>query len=367
MAVVFVSPYSTSGKRVSHRKRQRLKSKSAVIDETRFEATISSLPPRFTPDDISSLLSRQSDPFICLRLLSWFTHHPRFRPDLNPFIVTIKKLGSARLFCEMDSVASLALSLPSLPNSSSLCNTLIYFYLEAGRLGKAFHVYTVMLKSQDPSTQPTTHTYNLLFTALLNRCSMNSYIQYVYMDNIRALFRQMIELGIKPDLLCLNSIIKGYVQSMHLNDALRIFHQMEPIYGLEPDGCTYSYLIHGLCAQGRTRNALELFNKMKEKKLVLNSRASNSIVSALAVGGEVEDATRVMWELGTMGRVMDDITCRALIGEMGRLRSRKEAKTLVQEMAEKGVMDRKLRRELLIWIEDEFAENSSLNEIRSVK
>lgn len=264
----------------------------------------------------------------------------------------------------MDSVASLALSMPSLPLSSSLYNTLIYFYLEGGRLGKAFHVYTVMLKSKDPCAKPTTHTYNLLFTALLNRCSKNSYVQYVYMDNVRALFRQMIESGIKPDLLCLNSVIKGYVQSMHLNDALRIFHQIELVYGLEPDGCTYSYLIHGLCAQGRTRNARELFDEMKEKKLVLDSRASNSIVSALAIEGEVEDAIKVMWELGPMGRVMDEITCRALIGEMGQLGRQKEAKALVWEMAEKGVMNQKLRRGLLIWIEDEFSDSCSFSKSR---
>jgi pentatricopeptide repeat protein len=347
---------------VPHRKQQRLKSKPAVIDETQIEATIASLPARFTPADLSSLLSGEPNPLLCLHILSWFTHHPRFRPDPNPFLVTIKRLGSARLFVEMDSVASLALSMPSLPVSSSLYNTLIYFYLEAGRLGKAFHVYTVMFKSKDPSAKPTTHTYNLLFTALLNRCSRNSYIQYVYMDNIRALFRQMIELEIKPDLLCLNSLIKGYVQSMHLNDALRIFHQMGHIYGLEPDGCTYSYLIHGLCAQGRTRNAQELFDEMKAKKLVLDTRASNSIVSALAIKGEVEDATIIMWELGAMGRVMDGITCRALISEMGRLGRCKDAKELVWKMAEKGVIDPKLRRELLMWIEDEFSDNYSRSE-----
>lgn len=356
VAVVSAALYSTEGKRVSHRKRQRLKSRSkpAPVDEARLEAAISSLPPRFTSSDLSSLLSREPDPFLCLRLLSWFTHHPRFRPDPNPFLVAIKKLGSARLFAEMDSVASLALSLPSLPRSSSLYNTLIYFYLGAGKLGKAFHVYTAMRKSQDPGAHPTTHTYNLLFTALLHRGGKNSYIQFMYMDNIRALFRQMVESGIKPDLLCLNSVIKGYVQSMHLNDALRVFHQMGPVYGLEADGCTYSCLVHGLCTKGRTRNALELFDEMKEKKLVLDSRASNSIVSALAIGGEVDKAIGVLWELARMGQVMDGITCRALIGEMCGLGRRKEAESLVREMAEKGAVNPKSRRELLIWIQDEF-------------
>jgi pentatricopeptide repeat protein len=56
----------------------------------------------------------------------------------------------------------------------------------------------------------------------------------MYMDNVSALFRKMLEEGTTPDTRTLNVLIKGYAQSLHLNDALRVFHQMRPLYGCEP-------------------------------------------------------------------------------------------------------------------------------------
>lgn len=68
--------------------------------------------------------------------------------------------------------------------------------------------------------------------------------------------------GCPVDTSTVNVLIRGYRQSLHLNDALRLFHQMRPLYWCEPDAFTYSYLVHGLSAQGRTRNAWELFDEM---------------------------------------------------------------------------------------------------------
>lgn len=68
--------------------------------------------------------------------------------------------------------------------------------------------------------------------------------------------------GCPVDTSTVNVLIRGYGPSLHLNDALRLFHQMRPLYWCEPDAFTYSYLVHGLSAQGRTRNAWELFDEM---------------------------------------------------------------------------------------------------------
>jgi pentatricopeptide repeat protein len=77
-------------------------------------------------------------------------------------------------------------------------------------------------------------------------------VHYMYMDNVSVLFKQMLKEEIPPDTRTLNVLIRGYVQSLHLNDALRVFHQMRPLYGCEPNTFTYNYLVYGLSAQGHT-------------------------------------------------------------------------------------------------------------------
>ncbi|KAH6787557.1 Tetratricopeptide repeat superfamily protein, partial [Perilla frutescens var. hirtella] len=100
----------------------------------------------------------------------------------------------------------------------------------------------------------------------------------------------MVDDGIEPDIFCLNSMIKGYVLSLHVNDALRIFHQMGVMYECQPNSFSYDYLIHGLCAQGRTNNARELCDTMKKSGFVPSSKSYNSLVNSLALEGEIDEA-----------------------------------------------------------------------------
>jgi pentatricopeptide repeat protein len=210
-----------------------------------------------------------------------------------------------------------------------------------------------MRASADPAARPSAGTYHALFTARLSRGRGDTLIHYMYMDNVSALFRQMLEEGITPDTRTLNVLIRGYAQSLHLNDALRVFHQMRPLYGCEPDASTYSYLVHGLSAQGRTRNARELFDEMRGNGLLPTEPACNAFVSALAMAGESGDAERVMWEMARAGRVVDDITRRALVEELWRAGKREDADRLAKEMEEKGIVNACELRELLNSIRDD--------------
>lgn len=175
----------------------------------------------------------------------------------------------------------------------------------------------------------------------------------MYMDTVSALFRQMLEEGIPPDTRSLNVLVKGYAQSLHLNDALRVFHQMVPVYGCEPDGLTYSYLVRGLSAQGRTKNARELFEEMRGKGMMPTEPSCNAFVSALAVAGEAAEAERVMWDMARAGAVVDHITRRAVVEELVRAGRREDAERVVREMEEMGIVRVAERRELLASIQDD--------------
>ncbi|KAJ7980965.1 Pentatricopeptide repeat [Quillaja saponaria] len=297
----------------------------------------------------------QDDPLVCLELYNWASKQPRFLHDVSTFHITIKKLGAAKLYQEMDDVVNQVLAVANI-GSEALYNTIIYYFTEARKLTRAINIFKHMKNSVKLNCRPSIRTYNLLFAALLSRGS-NSYINHMYMETIRCLFKQMVDDGIEPDIFSLNSMVKGYVLSLHVNDALRIFHQMGVVYNCQPNSFTYDYLIHGLCAQGRTENAKVLCKEMATKGFIPSSKSYNSLVNALALGGEVEEAVHYLWELIEKQWSADLITYRTVLDEICRQGRTGEGMRLLKQLQEKNLVDRHAYRKLLYVLEDEY-ENS---------
>lgn len=344
----FYSSFSNRTPSRSFRRRQRNRLKAAskpVLDKQQLEKAIAQLPPRFTSEDLSSILTLQEDPLVCFELFNWACQQPRFRHNVSTFHITIRKLGAAKLYQEMDDVVNQVLAVPHI-GSEALYNTMIYFFTEARKLTRAVNIFKHMTKSKNLACRPSIRTYNLLFAALLSR-GKNSYINYMYMETVRCLFKQMVNDGIEPDIFSLNSMIRGYVLSLHVNDALRIFHQMDVVYNCQPNSYSYDYVIHGLCAQGRTNNARELCNQMKRKGFVPSNKTYNSLVSSLALSGEVDEALRFLWEMVEKQRSADLITYRTVLDEICRKGRVSEAMRLLKELQEKDIVDGQTFRKLL--------------------
>lgn len=358
--ILFASHYSTKPPSRSFRRRARkrlLKSLKPTLDQVQFQSAVSQLAPRFTPEELCNVITFQEDPLVCLELFNWASQQHRFRHDVSTYHITIQKLGSAKMYQEMDDIVNQVLAVP-LIGSEALYNTIIYYVIEARKLTRAVNIFNHMKNSRNLNCKPSIRTYNLLFAALLSRGS-NSYINYVYMDTARCLFKQMINDGIEPDLFTLNSMIKGYVLSLHVNDALRIFHQMGVVYVCQPNSFTYDYLIHGLCAQGRTNNAKELCHEMKKKSFIPSSKSYNSLVNALALGGEVGEAVKYLWEMIEKQRSADFITYKTVMDEICRQGRVQEAMRLLQELQEKNLVDEHAYIKLLCVLEDDYGNSVS--------
>ncbi|KAF3455037.1 hypothetical protein FNV43_RR05485 [Rhamnella rubrinervis] len=345
------------------RARKRLKAISEpTLDEAKFQRAVSQLLPRFTPQELCDVITKQDDPLVCLELFNWATQQPRFKHDVCTYHITIKKLGVAEMYQEMDDIVNQVLAI-SYMGSEALYNTIIYFFTEARKLTRAINIFKHMKNSRNLSCRPSIRTYNIIFAALLSRGS-NSYINHMYMETTRCLFRQMVDDGIEPDIFSLNSMIKGYVLSLHVNDALRIFHQMGVVYNCLPNSFSYDYLIHGLCAQGRTDNAREMCNEMKNKGFVPSSKSYNSLVNALALGGEVEEAVKFLWEMIEQRRSTDFITYRTVLDEVCRRGRVGQAMNLLKEFQERDLVDGHTYRKLLYVLEDDFGSSTDQNRFR---
>ncbi|XP_031482749.1 pentatricopeptide repeat-containing protein At2g27800, mitochondrial [Nymphaea colorata] len=251
----------------------------------------------------------------------------------------------------MDALADQVLA-NSCFHSEPVFTTIIYFYCEGRKLSKAVRVFKHMKNSKRLGCRPSLRTYNLLFNAMLSKGS-NSYISHMYMQTMRCLFRQMVDDGVRPDIFTLNFMVRGYVSSMHLNDALRIFHQMEVVYSCQPNAYTYDHLIHGLCAQGRSINAKSLYREMVSRGHTPSAKAYSSLVNCLAISGEVDDAVRFMKEMIEKGKLPDLVTCRTILDEVCRLGEVEKAKKMLWELKEKGVLDGLTFKNLLYHLEDD--------------
>ncbi|KAI9076147.1 hypothetical protein K1719_041845 [Acacia pycnantha] len=354
------SYYSTKPPSRSFRRRARkrlLKSLKPTLDENQFQSALSQLSPRFTPEELCNVITFQEDPLVCLELFNWASQQPRFRHNAATYHITIQKLGAAKMYQEMDDIVNQVLAVP-LVCSEVLYNTMIYYFTEARKLTRAVNIFNHMKSSRNLNCKPSIRTYNILFAALLSRGS-NSYINHAYMDTIRCLFKQMVNDGIQPDIFSLNSMIKGYVLSLHVNDALRIFHQMGAVYACKPNSFTYDYLVHGLCAQGRTKNAKEICDEMKTENLIPSSKSYNSLVNALALGGEIEEAVKYLWEMTENQRSADFITYRTVLDEICRQGRVQEAMRLLQQFQEKDHVDGHAYRKLLCVLEDDYGNSVS--------
>ncbi|KAK7257733.1 hypothetical protein RIF29_31925 [Crotalaria pallida] len=352
--------YSTKAPSRSYRRRVRkrvLKSLKPTLDQAQFQLAISQIPPRFTPEELRNVMTLQKDPLVCLELFHWASQQPRFRHDVSTYHVTIKKLGAAKMYQEMDDIVNQVLAVPSV-GSEAMYNTIIYYFTEVRKLSRAVSIFKHMKSSRNLNCRPSIRTYHILFAAFLSRGN-NTYINYVYMETIRSLFRQMVNDGIEPDIYTINLLIKGYVLSLHVNDALRIFHQMGGVYDCQPNSYTYDYLIHGLCAQGRTDNAKELCHEMKTKGFIPSSKSYNSLVNALALGGEVEEAVNYMWEMIEKQRSTDFITYRTVLDEICRRGKVREAMRLLQELHEKDLVEGHDYRKLRYVLEDDYGNSVS--------
>ncbi|CAN1333892.1 Pentatricopeptide repeat-containing protein At2g27800, mitochondrial [Linum perenne] len=335
-------PSNSPARRASRRLRD---SQKPVLDESKFQAIVDRIPPRFTNEELFNVLTMEEDPLICLELFNWASHQPRFKHDSSTYHATIKKLGVAKMYEEMDEIISQVLAVPAIGNEA-LFNTIVYFLAEARKLTRAVKVFQHMRKSRNSDSRPSIRTYNILFTAMLSR-GKNSYVNHMYMDTISSLFKLMVNDGIDPDIYSLNSMIKGYVMSLHVNEALRVFHQMGVVYRCLPNSFSYDYLIHGLCSQGRTINARELCDEMGGKGFVPSNKSYNSLVSALALNGEVDEAVDYLREMSKNHRSADFITFRTVLDEICRRRRVEDGMELLKEWADGGLVDGLTYRKLL--------------------
>ncbi|CAL9234569.1 unnamed protein product [Arabidopsis halleri] len=253
--------YSTSvptrslRRRISNRKKSSTK---PVLNEFKFQETISKLPPRFTPEELADAITLEEDPFLCFHLFNWASQQPRFKHVNCSYHIAIRKLGAAKMYKEMDDI-----------------------------LIRAVNIFRHMVTSMNLECRPTIRTYHILFKALLGRGN-NSYTSHMYMETVRSLFRQMVDSGIEPDVFALNCLVKG-----RTINARELLNEMKG-KGFVPNGKSYNSLVNAFALTGEIDDAMKCLWEMIENSRVVDFITYRTLVDESCRKGKYDEATRVL-------------------------------------------------------------------------
>lgn len=250
--------------------------------------------------------------------------------------------------------------------------TLITLCGRANLLDKAFQVHEHMLASD---IKPNVITYNALLTAcrgcgdgdvdraldLLEvmrntpRCDPDviTYSTVIDVlgrnerfDEMKRLFKQMQEEGIKPNLVTYTSMIAAMTRTSRLEEAIRILQDMER-HGVQPNVYTFSSLINGAAKRGDFDSAMEILDMMRSKGVRPSSITYTMLLQLAMKIGKKEivavvleemhadkraDKRRLAWLEEFLGRL--DL----LTGGKSRVNVKKMAE-LVEECIEKSPSD----------------------------
>jgi pentatricopeptide repeat protein len=93
------------------------------------------------------------------------------------------------------------------------------------------------------------------------------------------LFENMNQQRVKPHLATLTTMISNYLKSGMVNEAMKIYEDMEKIYHLAPDTFTNNTILSFLCHQSAFNEGLILFNSMTKKDAATYSILISYIVN----------------------------------------------------------------------------------------
>ncbi|CAN0899167.1 Pentatricopeptide repeat-containing protein At3g25210, mitochondrial [Linum grandiflorum] len=312
--------------------------------ETEFETWIQKLKPGFTPLDVEGAIRAQTDPDLALDIFRWTGQQRNYKHNHVTYLTMIKTLINGRRYRHAETLVEEVIA-GACEMTVPLYNSVIRFC--CGRkflFNRAFDVYNKMLRSDD--CKPTLETYALLFNSLLRRFNKLN-VCYVYLHAVKSMTKQMKTSGVIPDTFVLNMIIKAYSKCLEVDEAVRVFREMG-LYGCEPNGYSYGYLVKGLFEKGRLGQGLGFYKEMKSKGLVPGGSTYMIVICSLAMARKLDDAVGVVFDMLRNSLSPDQLTYKTVLEGMCRDGRGSQALDLLEQWRKlDGLMGDKVYKALL--------------------
>ncbi|KAK3185073.1 hypothetical protein Dsin_032359 [Dipteronia sinensis] len=156
------------------------------------------------------------------------------------------------------------------------------------------------------------------------------------------LLKKMIAFGCGPDVVTFGTLIHGLYRSDNTIVALQLHEQV--VNGNSKYGVTcksnvvwYSSIIYGLCKDGFTDKAKELFSEMKGNGILADAIIYTSLIHGLCCVGDWEEAKSLFIEMLNQDVQPTIVTFNVLLDELCKSGNMGEANKLYKLMILRGV------------------------------
>ncbi|KAK6137794.1 hypothetical protein DH2020_028466 [Rehmannia glutinosa] len=182
-------------------------------------------------------------------------------------------------------------------------NSLIHVLCLLGKVKDALIVWEELKGSS--GHEPDAFTYRIL----IQGCSKSYRI-----NDAMKIFSEMQYNGVRAETVVYNSLLDGLLKSRKLTEACNLFEKMVDDDGVRASCWTYNILIDGLYKNGRAEAAYTLFSDLKRKGNNFVDGVSYSIVILhLGREGYLEEALQLVEEMEARGFVVDLVTITSLL------------------------------------------------------
>ncbi|XP_057848839.2 pentatricopeptide repeat-containing protein At4g02750 [Cryptomeria japonica] len=144
------------------------------------------------------------------------------------------------------------------------------------------------------------------------------YVQIEDLDEASKLFDEMEIIGLKRNAVTWNSIIAGYARNGQGAEVLELFGQMK-LAGICPDSVTWNAMITGCAQSGKGNEALELFRQMQLAGLNPNVVSWNSLITGCVQNGCNVNALELLHQMQLTGIKPNSITIVSSLTACARL------------------------------------------------
>ncbi|XP_042381820.1 pentatricopeptide repeat-containing protein At1g55890, mitochondrial-like [Zingiber officinale] len=280
-----------------------------------YSAAATSVPNPSSVSAAKSAIRSESDAERLVSLFESVTDCPSFYGDRSIYKLTIDKLARRRRTDLIERVLEKAMHSERTPKSEGFLIRLIGLYSEAGMVDQAVRVFEnipslagqrserslcallsafldngCIERLQDAFSRsveeygvaPGIASYNIYLKAL---CSSSAN----KVDEALALFDQMHDKGIEPDISCYNTLLDGYSKKGDYAGFDKVLKEICK-KGLSQNVGTYNCRIAALCAKGKSFQAEELLDVMKLNGIFPDKISFNTLINRFCEQGNTDSA-----------------------------------------------------------------------------
>ncbi|KAJ4703302.1 Pentatricopeptide repeat [Melia azedarach] len=259
----------------------------------------------------------------------------RFRTNGGIYVGTVRRLANAKCFTGIEEILEHQKQYKDM-SKEGFSARLICLYGKAGMFEHAQKVFDEIPERNSKQTV-------LSFNALLGAC-----VNSKKFDEIDELFKNLPDkLGIEPDLVSYNTMVKAFVEMGSLDSANMLLDEIEK-KGLEPDLISFNTLFNGFYLNGRFADAEKIWDRMVSKNITPDVRSYNARLYGMALEKKTKEAVELVEEMRSKEIGPDMYSFNALIKGFVNEGNLEEAKQWYHHIEKSGLSLNKATFRLLV-------------------